>query len=75
MFATRELIILPEIRASLPITILILSLEGFLFFIKVPYAAANFTASMGVKFSEVWPPIVPLIPEIDLINVMQFFCV
>jgi hypothetical protein len=32
-------------------------------------AAVNFTTSSGVKLSPLLPPIVPLIPEIDLINV------
>jgi hypothetical protein len=35
------------------------------------YAAVNKTVSKGVKFSEVLPPIVPLIPEIDLIKVIR----
>ncbi|MFT6053768.1 MAG: hypothetical protein ACJASP_000652, partial [Roseivirga sp.] len=30
---------------------------------------ANFTTSIGVSASSTLPPIVPLIPEIDLINV------
>jgi hypothetical protein len=35
----------------------------------VPYAEANLTVSRGVKLSPGLPPIVPLIPEIDFINV------
>ena len=33
--------------------------------------AACVAVSKGVKFSEVLPPIVPLIPEIDLIKVIR----
>jgi hypothetical protein len=34
----------------------------------VPYAAANFTISTGVRLSPGFPPIVPLIPEMLFIN-------
>ena len=40
--------------------------------VNAPYAAANFTASIGVKLSAVLPPMVPLIPDIDFINVILF---
>ena len=36
----------------------------------VPKDAVNFTTSIGVKASPGLPPMVPLIPEIDLISVM-----
>ena len=39
-------------------------------FNQVPYAAANFTASTGVSPLSTVPPMVPRIPEIDLINVI-----
>ena len=70
MFATKLEIIFPEIRASLPITTFIFFLSGFLAMINAPYADANFTASIGVKLSAVLPPMVPLIPDIDFINVI-----
>jgi hypothetical protein len=38
-----------------------------------PKAAAYFTTSTGVKASPAFPPIVPLIPEIDFINATQFY--
>jgi NADH:ubiquinone oxidoreductase subunit H len=38
---------------------------------KVPNAAVNFTISTGVRLSPVFPPIVPLIPEILLINAIR----
>jgi hypothetical protein len=38
------------------------------FFIQVPYAAANFTTSSGVRLSPDFPPMVPRIPEIDFIK-------
>ena len=68
-----DLIILPEILASLPITILHFLSEGFLLRSHTPYAEANFTASNGVKLSSTFPPIVPRIPEIDFIKVIWYF--
>jgi hypothetical protein len=59
-------IISPDIRASLP-TITLASAPEFNN--HVPYAEANLTVSRGVKLSPGLPPIVPLIPEIDFINV------
>jgi hypothetical protein len=38
--------------------------------IHSPYADENLTISTGVKFSLGTPPIVPLKPDIDLINVI-----
>jgi hypothetical protein len=55
----------PETRASRPITILVLC---EFFFAHSAYAAVNFTTSIGLSVSPLLPPIVPLIPEIDLIN-------
>jgi hypothetical protein len=37
---------------------------------KVAKAAVNLTTSTGVRFSPTVPPIVPRIPEMDLINVI-----
>jgi hypothetical protein len=48
---------------SLPLSLLIT---------QAPYAEANLTISTGVKFSSGIPPIVPLKPDIDLINVIDF---
>ena len=53
-------------RASLPTTILQV---GWFCLIKNPNAAVYFTMSVGVNASPAFPPIVPLIPEIDLIRV------
>jgi hypothetical protein len=39
---------------------------------QVPYAAENLTTSTGVRFSLGLPPMVPLIPEILLINDMCY---
>jgi hypothetical protein len=36
--------------------------------IQVPNAAVNFTTSRGVRLSPGLPPMVPRIPEIDLIS-------
>jgi hypothetical protein len=56
----------PEIRASRPSTIW---LEvGFVPFNQAPYAAAKVTISIGLRPSPGFPPIVPRMPEIDLIN-------
>lgn len=60
----------PDGRASLPTTT-----AGFdfnldeRFIIHSEYPAVNFTMSTGVNPSPGFPPMVPLIPEIDLINV------
>ena len=63
--------ICPERRASLPTTI---TLEVFVvdLRIKVAYAAVNFTMSRGLNPSPALPPIVPLMPEIDLINDIMY---
>jgi hypothetical protein len=46
-------------------------------FIMEPNAAVYFTISMGVRPSPAAPPMVPLMPEMDLINVtvLYFFWV
>ena len=59
----------PEIRASLPTTILLDATFVFLR-MNVAYAATNFTMANGFKPSSGVPPIVPRIPEIDLISVI-----
>ena len=59
----------PEILPSLATTIELLLLE-FLLFIQVPYALTYFTTSIGVKFDPFLPFTVPLMPEIELINVI-----
>ena len=71
---TKLWIIGPEIRASRPITTFNRSFpfEACLIFKNEPYADANFTASTGVKLSPTAPPIVPLIPDIDFINVILY---
>ena len=38
--------------------------------INFAYAEVNLTISIGVKESPTFPPIVPLIPDIDLIRVI-----
>ena len=38
--------------------------------IQSAYPVANFTTSGGVRASPGTPPMVPLIPEIDLINIL-----
>jgi hypothetical protein len=62
----------PDGRASLPMTIFNRLPATFLSLIHAEYAAANLTISTGVKALPGCPPIVPLIPEIDLINVMSY---
>ena len=61
--------ILPERRASLPTTILFVLIVELLRII-LAYAEVNFTTSTGLSPSPTGPPIVPLIPEIDLIKVI-----
>lgn len=60
---------LPDKRASRPTTILLL-LFLVVLRIRVEYAAVNFTTSTGLRPLPTCPPMVPLIPEIDLISVM-----
>jgi hypothetical protein len=66
VFTTKAETIGPEIRASLPMIIV-----GFsLFFVMIEAKeAANLTTSTGVKPLPGSPPMVPLIPDIDFINV------
>src|SRR5882762_11514312 len=52
-------------RASRPIIIFFPPRD----FTQVPKAAANLTTSIGVRASPGLPPIVPRMPEIDLIRV------
>ena len=59
----------PERRASRPTTILLFFIVQVLL-IKVAYADVNFTMSKGVRPLLVAPPIVPRMPEIDLIKVI-----
>jgi hypothetical protein len=55
-------------RASLPTTIFTF-FDALLFLIHNAKAELNFTMSIGLSPSPGLPPIVPLIPEIDFINV------
>src|SRR5690606_9758680 len=64
---TRFRTISPETRASRPTTILS---AADCCWIKRPNAAVNLTISIGVSASPGLPPIVPRMPEMDLINVM-----
>jgi hypothetical protein len=64
--ATRLRTISPEMRASLPRTIFFLPV--FLV-THIPKPAVNFKISAGVSPLPGVPPITPLIPDIDLINV------
>ena len=57
----------PEMRASLPTTILFEPF-GRLLRMKVAYADVNFTMSKGLSVSPAGPPIVPRIPDIDFIS-------
>ena len=66
--ATRWFTISPEIRASRPTTIFTDFFSLFCL-IQIAKAELNFTISIGLNPSPDLPPIVPLIPEIDLINV------
>jgi hypothetical protein len=43
----------------------------WLFLRKAAYDAVNFTISSGVNPSPGFPPIVPLIPDIDFIKLMN----
>ena len=64
---TRLFTISPEILASLPKIIFNFSFPERSFK-KIINAAVNLTMSMGLKPSPGFPPIVPLIPDIDFIN-------
>jgi hypothetical protein len=55
----------PEILASLPMITLGLLVSDIT---QAPYAEVNLTISIGVNPSPGFPPMVPLIPEIDLIS-------
>jgi hypothetical protein len=59
----------PDILPSRPITTVFLSV---LVFSQVPKAAVNLTTSIGVNALPGAPPIVPRIPEIDLIKATDF---
>ncbi len=69
---TRLSTIGPDMRASRPTTILrcFNVVESF---INLAYAAVNFTISSGLSPSPGTPPIVPLIPEIDLTSDIYVF--
>ena len=69
---TMLLTISREMRASLPTTTF-LFLAIPLLCRKVAYAVVNFTMSSGLSVSPAWPPIVPLMPEMDLISVIYLF--
>ena len=62
----------PDMRASLPTTTLYLSPSGLglLSLSFTQYAYTNFTMSTGVRASPGAPPIVPRIPEMDLMSVI-----
>ena len=60
-------------RPSRPTTIVLLD-DLPLFRMNVAYAEVNFTISNGFNVSPGLPPIVPLMPEIDLINVILSSC-
>ena len=62
----------PDRRASRPTTILLL-LTVHVLRIKVAYADVNFTMSNGFNPSPARPPIVPRMPDIDLISVIFLF--
>ena len=66
---TTFLTIGPEIRASRPTTIFSF-FPGCLRAMKVAYAETNLTMSSGFSVSPARPPIVPRMPEIDLISVI-----
>ena len=64
----------PDRRASRPTTILLFFTRA-LFLSQVANAEVNFTISRGVRLSSTFPPMVPLIPEMDFINVISVcFC-
>ena len=70
---TRFFTISPLMRPSLPTTIFLEKIScGLSFNNKVPNAAVNFTMSNGVRLSPVFPPIVPLIPDILFINAIRY---
>ena len=60
----------PDRRASRPTTILLL-LTVHVLRIKVAYADVNFTMSNGFNPSPAFPPMVPRMPDIDLISVIS----
>jgi hypothetical protein len=65
----------PEIRASRPSTTVGCSLPD-LAINQEAYADANWTVSMGVKPSPGEPPIVPLIPDIEITRlIFDWICV
>ena len=64
------LTISPEMRPSRPTTIFNRLPSSAFFLINVAYADVNFTISKGFRVSPGRPPIVPRIPDIDLINVI-----
>ena len=66
---TKSDTIWPDSLASRPMTTLS-RWFGCCNFSHEPYAEANLTVSIGVRPSLIVPPIVPLIPEIDLISVI-----
>ena len=66
---TTFLTIGPEMRASRPTTIFSF-FSGCLRAMKVAYAETNLTMSSGFRVSPARPPIVPRMPEIDLISVI-----
>lgn len=66
-------IVAPDGLASLPITTELFG--NCLDLTQLPNAAANFTTSNGVKASFGEPPIVPLIPDIDFINVIKIIII
>ena len=66
----------PEMRASRPTTMVLL-FTVVVRRIHAAYADVNFTMSNGFSVSPTWPPIVPRMPEIDLISVIirVFMCI
>ena len=69
VLATKSRTMEPEIRASRPM----MTLAGLPFCNnQVPKAAVHSTMSWGVKFCPGSPPMVPLMPEIDLISAIGF---
>lgn len=73
---TTFLTISPEMRASRPTTMVLL-FTVVVRRINAAYADVNFTMSNGFSVSPTWPPIVPRMPEIDLISVIirVFMCI
>jgi hypothetical protein len=68
----RSLTIPPETLASLPM----INEQGLLpfpFLMKVAKPEVNFTISGGVSPSPGFPPMVPLIPDIDLMRLIRGF--